>query len=136
MLAKTLLKKLDALVKDNLSVRIVYGDPVKLESRTVIPVARAMFVGGGGLGFDDGPGSTKDSDEQAAPVEAAKADAAHKLKHDIGFGGGGMIRISPVGFISEKNGEAVFTKIDEIPMANELAWILKRLWDMRKKSQK
>ncbi len=73
------------------NARAVFGEPMKLESKTVIPVAVIGFGGGGGLG--------------AAP------DSSKLVKAIFSGGGGGGFNIRPVGFIHERGGEVVFTPI-------------------------
>ncbi|MFA9480178.1 spore germination protein GerW family protein [Phycisphaerales bacterium AB-hyl4] len=60
----------------------VFGDPVERDGITVIPVARARWMVGGGQGTD--------------------------AKGDKGQGGGGGVCASPVGYIEMKNGETSF----------------------------
>lgn len=76
-------------------VRAVFGEPVKLDDRTVMPVAKVILAGGGGAGLDRGG---KDHPDKPAP--------------DLGLGGGGTFQVLPVGFICEVNGEPVFRPID------------------------
>ena len=62
----------------------VFGEPVARDGVTVIPVARARWGFGGGIG--------------------------HKNNED-GAGGGGGVQVSPIGFIEMKNGGAEFRPI-------------------------
>jgi uncharacterized spore protein YtfJ len=67
------------------TAKAVFGEPVKLATQTIIPVAAiAANVGGGGG------------------------------RAGIGGGGGGgfHLRVIPVGYIHEKDGAVVFTTID------------------------
>jgi uncharacterized spore protein YtfJ len=61
-----------------------FGDPVQRDGVTVIPVAKARWGFGGGVG--------------------------HRNIED-GAGGGGGAQVTPVGFIELKNGEAEFRPI-------------------------
>lgn len=74
----------------------VFGDAVKLEHHTVVPVASVSL--GGGMGGTNG-----------LPGIAGKAASAVAKVFGFGFGGG--IDVRPVGFISERDGEVVFTHI-------------------------
>jgi uncharacterized spore protein YtfJ len=65
----------------------VFGDPVESVGVTVIPVARARWGFGGGVG---------------------------RKKDENGAGGGGGVQVSPVGFIELKNGEAHFRPIGSL----------------------
>ena len=62
----------------------IFSDPVERDGLTVIPVAKARW------GFGGGVGHRKDED---------------------GAGGGGGMQITPVGFIELKNGTAEFRPI-------------------------
>ena len=62
----------------------IFGDPVERDGLTVIPVAKAQWGFGGGVG--------------------------HR-KNEDGAGGGGGMRITPVGFIELKDGAAEFRQI-------------------------
>jgi uncharacterized spore protein YtfJ len=75
------------------NARAVFGEPVKLETKTVIPVA-CVQLGGGGGGM--------------RPGAAARGKLAQLM---LGGGGGGGFLVYPVGFIHEEHGEVVFTPI-------------------------
>ena len=89
--------KLDDLMgqfKELENLKSVFGAPVKIEDRTVVPVA-SVKINGTGSGSGDGGGPS--------------------LK-EIGKGGGGgegevEIEITPIGFIYEKDGVPTFVKI-------------------------
>ena len=66
------------------TVKTVYGDPVSLDGRTIIPVARVRYGFGGGGGSQDGRGA------------AGEVDGPGGQK---GGGGGGGVEVSPVGYI-------------------------------------
>lgn len=70
----------------------MFGEPVKLDTKTIIPVACVQFGGGGGGGM-----SPPVKEGAAAPV--------------FGGGGGGGFSVNPVGFIHEEDGAVVFTPI-------------------------
>ena len=62
----------------------IFGDPVERDGVTVIPVARARWGFGGGVG---------------------------RRNDEDGAGGGGGAQVSPIGFIELKNGQAEFRPI-------------------------
>ena len=62
----------------------IFGEPVERDGVTVIPVARARWGFGGGLG---------------------------RRKDEDGAGGGGGALVNPIGFIELKNGAAQFRPI-------------------------
>lgn len=70
-------------VLSNAGVRTVFGDPVREEGRTVIPVARVSYRFGFGAG--EGPPGDHDDPSQG------------------GGGGGGTLTARPVGFIETTN---------------------------------
>ena len=76
----TIAEKLGAVAK----AATVFGEPVKRDGITVIPVAKARW------GFGGGAGQRKDED---------------------GAGGGGGVQVTPVGFIEIKDQEANFRPI-------------------------
>ena len=90
------------------NVRAVFGEPMKLETRVVIPVATVAMGGGGGgvraLG---------------AAVETvrrwlSRGGETHVVPgRTLAGGGGGGLDVRPVGFLCEENGRVVFTRIDD-----------------------
>jgi uncharacterized spore protein YtfJ len=76
----TMAEKLGAVAR----AATIFAEPVERENITVIPVAKARWGFGGGVG--------------------------HRKGED-GAGGGGGVQITPVGFIEIKNGEAEFRPI-------------------------
>lgn len=74
------------------NARTVFGEPVKLDTKTIIPVALVQFGGGGG-------GVSPRGKEGDAPAQG------------FGAGGGGGFAVQPVGFIHEEDGAVVFTPI-------------------------
>jgi uncharacterized spore protein YtfJ len=90
------------------SVRAVFGDPVKLDTRTIIPVA-TVALGGGGGGIT-GRGTVVDVIRRRLGF---KKDVRIAPTRRSGGGGGMGIDVRPVGFLSEEDGRVVFTKIDD-----------------------
>jgi uncharacterized spore protein YtfJ len=66
------------------SVKTVYGDPVVIDGRTIIPVARVAYGFGGGTGAKRAPEEGKGADETAAAE---------------GEGAGGGMSAKPVGVV-------------------------------------
>ena len=77
------------LFERSLSIRHVYGEPVHSGDTTVIPIAKVAygFGAGGGRGPSRRPKIVSDD---SAPDTEAKRDAQ-------GAGGGGGVRMTPVG---------------------------------------
>lgn len=76
----TMAEKLGAVAR----AATVFSEPVERQGVTVIPVAKARWGFGGGIG--------------------------HRKDED-GAGGGGGVQVTPVGFIEIKNGQAQFRPI-------------------------
>jgi len=91
MAYEDLMKQIAETFEKEGNVRAVFAEPVKLETKTVIPVA-AISLGGGAGGM--------------GPVTESKVARAI-----LGGGGGAAIQVQPVGFIHERDGEVVFTPI-------------------------
>src|SRR5687768_8040448 len=75
--ADRLLERLAELVSTRAGVEAVFGEPVRQDNRTVIPVARVRWGFGGGGGRADGPPSGPAS----------------------GSGGGGGAAADPIGYL-------------------------------------
>lgn len=67
----------------------IFGEPVERDGITVIPVGKARWGFGGGVG---------------------------RRKDEDGAGGGGGAQVSPVGFIELKDGHANFRPIRPLPL--------------------
>jgi uncharacterized spore protein YtfJ len=110
-----IVKQVAESVEKEANARAVFGQAVKLERHTVIPVA-SVNLGGGGGGAMPGP-------RTPALVRALRG------------GGAGMgLNVRPVGFIHEREGEVVFTPIHvdvaNRPWLSELASGLGRSFDV------
>ena len=92
MAIEEVVKDIAAALEAEGNTKAVFGEAVKLDTKTVIPVA-AVRLGGGGAGVAPG------------------ANGSHLLKALFGGGGGGAYDLRPVGFIAERDGEVVFTPI-------------------------
>ena len=92
----TMAEKLGAVAR----AATVFGEPVKGDGITVIPVAKARW------GFGGGAGQRKDEGDGG--------------KQEDGAGGGGGVQVTPVGFIEIKNNGAKFRPIRNV----SLSWIV------------
>lgn len=81
----TMAEKLGAVAR----AATIFAEPVERDGITVIPVAKARW------GFGGGVGHRKDED---------------------GAGGGGGVQVTPVGFIEIKNGQADFRPIRTVSL--------------------
>jgi len=82
------------------NVTSVFGAPMKLDNKTVIPVA-FVNVGSGGAGV-------------LVPAAQRLLDRIRRLlPARLGAGGGGFgIHVRPIGYLHEEDGRVVFTRID------------------------
>ena len=82
-------------IQKEANARAVFGEPAKLDTKVVIPVASVVIqISGGGGGGTRKPGA--------------------EIARLFGGGGGGLnVTAAPVGFIHEKDGAVVFTRIDK-----------------------
>jgi uncharacterized spore protein YtfJ len=101
MLVQTIAQILDK----NATVKAVFGDPVKLESQTVSPIAVVRFeLSGGGAGVAARLLSMFKKDAPAGDEDGKKP----------AFAGGGMalgLSVTPFGFIHETDGHVSFTAL-------------------------
>ena len=105
MATEEMVKQVAQAVEHEGNSAAVFGAPVKLDNKVVIPVA-AIKLGAGGGGFvPEGNNS--------------------KLKKFFSGGGGGALDVRPVGFIHESNNQVVYTPIHvdvrNKPFLNEVA---------------
>jgi uncharacterized spore protein YtfJ len=99
-------RELASLFRAEANTRTIFGEPIALETRKVIPVATIEIGAGGGGGFGQGIAV----DAMRGAIETAKK----LIPTGRGAGGGGAlgIKVRPVGYLSEENGRVVFTAID------------------------
>lgn len=93
MAMEDMVKQIAEAVEKEGNSRAVFGEPMKLETKTLIPVAAIQLAGGGGAG--------------GSPDKTGKGI----MKAIFGGGGGGNFDVHPVGFIHERDGEVIFTPI-------------------------
>ena len=89
--ADRLLERLAEFVSARAGVQAVFGDPIRHDNLTVIPVARVRWGFGGGGGRSDGPPSGPAS----------------------GSGGGGGAAADPIGYLEIRPDGATFRPIRE-----------------------
>src|SRR5262245_30088296 len=83
MNASNMLEKMSETLGSTAHVRSVFGEPIQMEGKTVIPIAKIAYGFGGGFGSGHGkPGS---------------ADEAGTMREGEGGGGGGGVRAFPAG---------------------------------------
>ena len=69
-------------LRESATVKVVYGEPISAEDKTIIPVAKVAYGFGGGAGTRE-KGQEDDHDEEA----------------ESGGGGGGGVSAKPVGVV-------------------------------------
>lgn len=79
------------------TVKVVYGDPVEAQGKTVIPVARVAYGFGAGWG--------------AGRVPAPGGEAGGQV--GSGTGGGGGVKVDPIGFVEVTGDTTRFVPIQE-----------------------
>jgi uncharacterized spore protein YtfJ len=82
-------------VHDKATARTVFGDPVRVNGRTIIPVARVSY----GFGFGLGRNTEREREEEEASV---------------GGGGGGGVSIKPVAVLEISEGETRIRPIIDV----------------------
>ena len=89
-----IVKQVAETIQKEANARAVFGEPTKLDTHIVVPVAGiTISIGGGGGGGSRKPGI--------------------ELPRFFGGGGGGLNIIArPAGFIHEKDGVVIFTPIE------------------------
>lgn len=88
MALEEMVKQVAELLEKEGNSKAVFGEVVKLDTHNIMPVA-VIEVGGGGGGAG--------ARQEKLPV--------------LGGGGALALKVRPVGFIQEKNGEVLFTPI-------------------------
>lgn len=83
----TFLEPISTIFERNLSIRTVYGEPVRQGETTIIPIAKIAFGFGAGGGGDSARG-------QLATQSGSETEPASDAQ---GSGGGGGARLSPIG---------------------------------------
>jgi uncharacterized spore protein YtfJ len=104
--AEAIARELSQLLQTEANTRTVFGEPVKLEARTVIPVATIEIGAGGGGGVADSFVA------RGLRGVVAKAKRIVLGASAAGAGGGIAVKVRPVGYLTEENGRVVFNAID------------------------
>ena len=78
------------------SASAVFGDPVERDGVTIVPVARVRYGVGGGGGRGAGRKKKRDGDDAA---------------QEVGYGHGGGVQATPVGYIEISGGKADYKRI-------------------------
>jgi uncharacterized spore protein YtfJ len=104
--------------------RLCYGEPIKANGRTIIPVAKMSSAGGGGFGSNDGvaaddlaaPGDGVSGSSEIVPSPAgiaARAGSPSLGGVGSGGGGGGTLSATPIGFIEVSDAGSRFEAIPD-----------------------
>jgi uncharacterized spore protein YtfJ len=95
------------MLEEEANVRAVFGAPMKLDTRVVIPVARVSC--GGGVGGVTALGAAVETIRRFFQRKDAHVTPSRTF---VGGGGGG-IDVRPVGYLCEEEGRVVFVRIDD-----------------------
>lgn len=98
MNAIDLLQRIGETLGTTATVRSVFGEPIHVNGKTVVPVAKVSYAFGGGAGEG--------------------RDSAHAARQGEGGGGGGAVRAFPAGVL-----EITDTTTRFVPFTN-LTWIV------------
>jgi uncharacterized spore protein YtfJ len=79
-------------LKDFYTVERVFGEPIEVQGKTIVPVAQ--FSGGGGGGGGEGENQSATAESQRSPADAERPQGTG-IGMGFGFGGGAK----PVGFL-------------------------------------
>ena len=77
------------------NIGVVFGAPMALDKHKIIPVARVE------IGFGGGFGGSVDADGNFNGIARHLGTLARVVRRGFGAGGGGGIKVIPVGFIHE-----------------------------------
>jgi uncharacterized spore protein YtfJ len=98
-----LIHQVGETIQREASVRTVFGEPIKLDQHTLVPIALVTVTFGGGAGAGG---------ILAQKLLGKAPEAAENPGWTGGGAGGGLSIVTvPVGFLSEKNGDVVFTPV-------------------------
>lgn len=84
MNASDILESIGEKLGSTATVKAVYGEPIQVNGKTVVPIAKVAY------GFGGGFGSGHDK-------QGASGDSAVEGRHGEGGGGGGGVRAFPAG---------------------------------------
>lgn len=103
MKVQQFLQSIGERLQSGASVKTVYGEPIVVEEKTIIPVARIAYGFGGGL------------------RSRKKAEGRTQQKDGEQEGGGAGLAASPVGVLEITQGETRFVSVGE---ERRLGWAL------------
>ena len=84
MNASDILEKIGNKLGSSATVKAVYGEPIHVNGKTVVPIAKVAYGFGGGFGSGHGK-------------HALEGETAADGRHGEGGGGGGGVRAFPAG---------------------------------------
>jgi uncharacterized spore protein YtfJ len=89
-----LLKEISETLGSTATAKSVFGDPIQIDGKIVVPVAKVAYVFGGGFG--------------------AGKNALHADRQGEGAGGGGAVRAFPAGALEITAGETRFVPFTDL----------------------
>ncbi len=105
MEVKQLIKEIKENLEESANTKSIFGDVMKVDDVSIIPVGSFTMKGGGGGGFGSmGPKTDAESEEEVKSDEPS-------AKTGKGGGLGLTIDVKPVGYIKVKDGVAEYVEI-------------------------
>ena len=103
---KSIVEDITRTVQVQGNIRAVFGEPVQFETHKIVPVA-TIDIGLRGAGAAAGP---------AGGAHAGWADRLAEFSRRLipfgaGAGIGGAIKVRPIGYLQEVDGQVIFSKI-------------------------
>lgn len=113
MKVQDLIEEIRKNVEKVANVKAIFGEVVKLDNISIIPVASIHFKGGGGGGTGETGNDKKSGEAENVDVEKQSSEKAKKIKKGKGTGGGGGADVTadPVGYIEIKDDYTNFIHI-------------------------
>ena len=105
MEVKQLIKEIKENLEKSANTKSIFGDVIKIDDISIIPVGSFTMKGGGGGGFGSMGSKTETESEEESKSDEAGA------KTGKGGGLGLTIDVKPVGYIKIKNGVAEYVEI-------------------------
>ncbi len=105
MEVKQLIEEIKENLEKSANTKSIFGDVIKIDDISIIPVGSFTMKGGGGGGFGSMGSKTETESEEESKSDEAGA------KTGKGGGLGLTIDVKPVGYIKIKNGVAEYVEI-------------------------
>ena len=98
MAIQEIFREMPEKLQNAASVKMIYGEPVSAEGKTIITVAKVRYGFGGGFGEGKGMGAQASNGTDS---------------EGMGGGGGGGVEVTPVGMIEITAGETRYVSFED-----------------------